>query len=69
MLSEYAPMRNLDNHRYIGEAIQLLQAKGERVRVPLWFKVLDWFLALLYVSAVAFVLYSLGKWLLNKITF
>jgi hypothetical protein len=62
-------MRNLDNHRYIGEAIQLLQAKGERVRVPLWFKVLDWFLALVYVSAVAFVLYSLGKWLLNKITF
>ena len=34
-------MRNLDNHRYIAEAIQLLQAKGERVRVPLWFKVLD----------------------------
>lgn len=62
-------MRNLDNHRYIGEAIQLLQAKGERVRVPLWFKVLDWFLAMVYVSAFAFVLYSLGKWLLNKITF
>jgi hypothetical protein len=34
-------MRNLDNHRYIGEAIQLLQAKGERVRVPIWFKVVD----------------------------
>ncbi len=62
-------MRNLDNHRYIGEAIQLLQAKGERVRVPLWFKVLDWFLTLVYVSALAFVLYYLGKWLLNKITF
>lgn len=60
-------MRNLDNHRYIGEAIQLLQAKGERVRVPLWFKVLDWFLATLYVSALAFVLYSLCKWLVNKI--
>lgn len=62
-------MRNLDNHRYISEAIQLLQAKGERVRVPLWFKVLDWFLATVYVSALAFALYSLGKWLLNKITF
>jgi len=59
-------MRNLDNHRYIGEAIQLLQAKGERVRVPLWFKVLDWFLATLYVSALAFVLYSFGKWLILK---
>ena len=34
-------MRNLDNHRYIAEAIQLLQAKGERVQVPLWFKVVD----------------------------
>ena len=34
-------MRNLDNHRYIGEAIQLLQNKGEGVQVPLWFKVLD----------------------------
>ncbi len=60
-------MRNLDNHRYIGEAIQLLQAKGERVRVPLWFKVLDWFLATLYVSALAFALYILGKWLIHKI--
>lgn len=62
-------MRNLDNHRYIGEAIQLLQAKGERVQVPLWFKVLDWILALAYVSALAFVLYNLGKWLLNKTIF
>mgnify|MGYP003143937207 CR=1 FL=1 len=60
-------MRNLDNHRYIGEAIQLLQAKGERVRVPLWFKVLDWFLTLVYVSVLAFVLYSIGKWLIHKI--
>jgi len=60
-------MRNLDNHRYIGEAIQLLQAKGEKITVPLWFKVLDWFLTLVYVSALAFVLYSLGKWLIHKI--
>ena len=67
MLPRHAAMRNLDNHRYIGEAIQLLQAKGERVRVPLWFKVLDWFLATLYVSALAFALYSLGKWLILKI--
>ena len=62
-------MRNLDNHRYIGEAIQLLQAKGERVRVPLWFKVLDWFLATLYVSALGFVIYKIGLWLHSKITF
>jgi len=62
-------MRNLDNHRYIGEAIQLLQAKGERVRIPLWFKVLDWFLATLYVSILGFVIYKIGSWLLSKITF
>jgi len=62
-------MRNLDNHRYIGEAIQLLQAKGERVRVPIWFKVLDWFLATLYVSVLGFVIYKIGSWLLSKITF
>ena len=62
-------MRNLDNHRYIAEAIQLLQAKGERVRVPLWFKVLDWFLTLVYVSALGFVIYKIGKWLLNRIIF
>lgn len=60
-------MRNLDNHRYIEEAIQLLQAKGERVQVPLWFKVLDWILAIIYVSAFAFALYSIGKWLIHKI--
>lgn len=62
-------MRNLDNHRYIEEAIQLLQAKGGRVQVPLWFKVLDWFLAILYVSAFGFVLYTFGKWLILKIFF
>lgn len=69
MLPTIRAMRNLDNHRYIGEAIQLLQAKGERVRVPIWFKVLDWFLTLLYVSALGFVIYKIGKWLLSKITF
>ena len=62
-------MRNLDNHRYIGEAIQLLQSKGEKVTVPLWFKVLDWILAIIYVSSLAFALYILGKWLLNKTTY
>ena len=60
-------MRNLDNHRYIGEAVQLLQAKGEKIKVPLWFKVLDWILATLYVSSLAFALYTLGKWLIHKI--
>lgn len=60
-------MRNIDNHRYIGEAIQLLQSKGEKVTVPLWFKVLDWFLACVYLCSFAFVLYTLAKWLLNKI--
>ena len=67
MLPKTSTMRNLDNHRYISEAIQLLQAKGERVRVPLWFKVFDWFLALVYVSALAFVTYKIGLWLLLKI--
>jgi polyferredoxin len=58
-------MRNLDNHRYIGEAIQLLQNKGERVHVPLWFKVLDWFLASGYIFGLAFLLYKLITWLLK----
>ena len=62
-------MRNLDSHRYIGEAIQLLQAKGERVQVPLWFKVLDWFLAVVYVLTLCFILYKSLEWLLSKITF
>lgn len=43
-------MRNLDNHRYIGEAIQLLQAKGDKIKVPLWWKMLDWFILALLVS-------------------
>lgn len=43
-------MRNLDNHRYIGEAIQLLQAKGDKMKVPLWWKVLDWFIVALILS-------------------
>ena len=60
-------MRNLDDHRYIGEAIQLLQAKGEKITVPLWFKVLDWVLASVYLCSFAFVLYTLGKWLTLKI--
>ena len=60
-------MRNLDNHRYIGEAIQLLQNKGEKVKVPFWFKVLDWFLAIGYVSGLAFLLYKLITWLILKI--
>jgi hypothetical protein len=59
-------MRNLDNHRYIGEAIQLLQAKGERVRVPIWFKVLDWFLAVVYVLTLCFILYKSLEWLIHK---
>jgi len=60
-------MRNLDSHRYIGEAIQLLQAKGEKVTVPLWFKVLDWILAIVYVSSLCLFLYTLVKWLIHKI--
>jgi hypothetical protein len=59
-------MRNLDNHRYIGEAIQLLQNKGEKVKVPLWFKVLDWFLTLVYVSAIIAFIYTLSKWLIHR---
>jgi len=43
-------MRNLDNHRYIGEAIQLLQAKGDKIKVPFWWKVLDWSIVALIVS-------------------
>ena len=61
-------MRNIDNHRYIGEAIQLLRSKGEKVTVPLWFKVLDWFLAILYVSSLCLFLYTLAKWLIHKIS-
>jgi len=60
-------MRNLDNHRYIGEAIQLLQAKGDRVQVPLWFKVVDWAVAILFVSAYLFAAFKLIQWLLLKI--
>ncbi len=60
-------MRNLDNHRYIGEAIQLLQNKGERVQVPLWFKALDWFLASGYIFGLAYLLYLSIKWLILKI--
>ncbi len=59
-------MRNLDNHRYIGEAIQLLQNKGEKVKVPFWFKALDWFLASGYVIGLAFLLYKLITWLILK---
>ena len=55
-------MRNLDNHRYIGEAIQLLQNKGERVYVPLWFKVLD---VLISVSIALTPLIAL-IWLVKK---
>jgi len=43
-------MRNLDNHRYIREAIQLLQAKGDKIKVPFWWKVLDWLIVALIVS-------------------
>jgi hypothetical protein len=58
-------MRNLDNHRYIGEAIQLLQAKGEKVEVPLWFKVLDACLAAVIYSTILSILI----WLLKKTIF
>jgi len=57
-------MRNLDNHRYIGEAIQLLQNKGENITVPLWFKVLDWFLVACIISITLTPLI----WLVSKIT-
>jgi hypothetical protein len=56
-------MRNLDNHRYIGEAIQLLQAKGEKVEVPLWFKVLDVCLSVVIYSTILTILI----WLLKKL--
>ena len=55
-------MRNLDNHRYIGEAIQLLQNKGESVQVPLWFKVLD---VLISVSIALIPIITL-IWLVKK---
>jgi hypothetical protein len=56
-------MRNLDNHRYIGEAIQLLQAKGEKVEVPFWFKVLDVCLSVVIYSTILTILI----WLLKKL--
>ncbi len=59
-------MRNLDNHRYIGEAIQLLQNKGGKTKVPFWFKALDWFLASGYIFGLAFLLYKLITWLILK---
>ena len=59
-------MRNLDNHRYIGEAIQLLQNKGEKVKVPFWFKALDWFLTFAYIFGLAYLLYISIKWLILK---
>lgn len=55
-------MRNLDNHRYIGEAIQLLQNKGERVKVPFWFKALD---VLISVSIALIPIITL-IWLVKK---
>lgn len=55
-------MRNLDNHRYIGEAIQLLQNKGEKVKVPFWFKVLD---VLISVSIALIPIITL-IWLVKK---
>ena len=67
LLSTLRTMRNLDHHRYIGEAIQLLQNKGEKVKVPFWFKALDWFLAIGYVSGLAFLLYKLITWLLKTL--
>ena len=67
MFPKLTSMRNLDHHRYIGEAIQLLQNKGEKVTVPLWFKVVDWFVAILFVSAYLFAAFKLIQWLLLKI--
>lgn len=60
-------MRNLEKYCYIGESIQLLQAKGEGVHVPLWFKVVDWAVAILFVSAYLFAAFKLIQWLLLKI--
>jgi hypothetical protein len=58
-------MRNLDNHRYIGEAIQLLQAKGDKVKVPLWWKVLDWSIVILILSIPVTLLIWLVKILIS----
>ena len=60
-------MRNIDNHRYIGEAVQLLQAKGEKARLPRWVKPLDYLLTALFLSAYFFAFYKLITWLLLKI--
>jgi|TARA_R110000822_G_scaffold203543_1_gene340443 hypothetical protein len=60
-------MRNLDNHRYIGEAIQLLQAKGEKAPLPWWVKPLDYVVTALFLSAYLFAAFKLIQWLLNKI--
>ena len=62
-------MRNIDNHRYIGEAVQLLQAKGEKVRLPRWVKPLDYLLTGLFLSAYFFAFYKLITWLLLKISY
>ena len=59
-------MRNLDNHRYIGEAIQLLQAKGEKAPLPWWVKPLDYLLTALFLSAYLFAAYKLIQWLILK---
>ncbi len=59
-------MRNLDNHRYIGEAIQLLQAKGEKAPLPWWVKPLDYVVTALFLSAYLFAAYKLIQWLILK---
>ena len=60
-------MRNLDNHRYIGEAIQLLQAKGEKKKLPRWVKPLDYILTALFLSAYFFLVFKILQWLVLKI--
>ncbi len=62
-------MRNIDNHRYISEAIQLLQAKGEKKKLPRWVKPLDYILTALFLSAYFFVVFKILQWLVLKIFF
>jgi ketopantoate hydroxymethyltransferase len=58
-------MRNLDNHRYIGEAIQLLQAKGDKIKVPVWYKVVDVILFLITIG----IPITLVTWLVKILTY
>lgn len=56
-------MKDLKDGRHILDAIRLMQIHKKPIRIPKWYKVLDFVSAILIFSFVMYIYLNIAEWL------